>query len=84
MYKTPLEASPWITWDLGQLAAKQPLNGSPENAWKVPHHCCSLGTEQLLILQCETVSELGACSSHEIKRHLLLGRKVMTNFPWSY
>ena len=22
--------------------------------------------------------------SHEIKRHLLLGRKVMTNFPWSY
>ena len=22
--------------------------------------------------------------SHEIKRHLLLGRKVITNFPWSY
>ena len=22
--------------------------------------------------------------NHEIKRHLLLGRKVMTNFPWSY
>ena len=29
------------------------------------------------------ITAVGDCS-HEVKRHLLLGRKVMTNFPWSY
>lgn len=36
LYKAILEASPWITRDLCQLVAKQPLTGSPKSLSKLP------------------------------------------------
>lgn len=37
---------------------------------KAPHHWCSPGTEQLLILQCRVVPEPGACSYSKESWHL--------------
>ena len=68
LYKTILEASPWIPWDLCQPVAKQPRPGSPRSRWKAPR-CCSPGSKQLLTLRREVVSEPGTCSYSEESWH---------------
>ena len=45
------------------------------------HHVCILNvvSSHLILVSCFVTITVGGDCSHEIKRHLLLGRKVMTN-----
>ena len=52
------------------------MASSPITSWEIDGE--TVETESDFILGCSKITADGDCS-HEIKRHLLLGRKVMTN-----
>ena len=57
------------------------MASGPITSWEIDGE--TVKTVSDFILGGSKITADGDCS-HEIKRHLLLGRKVMTNFPWSY
>ena len=52
------------------------MESTPTTSWQIDGE--TVETVSDFILGCSKISADGDCS-HEIKRHLLLGRKVMTN-----
>ena len=52
------------------------MSSSPITSWQIDGE--TMETVKDFILECSKMTANGDCS-HEIKKHLLLGRKVMTN-----
>ena len=52
------------------------MASDPISSWQIDGE--TMETVRHFILGCSKITAEGGCS-HEIKRHLLLGRKIMTN-----
>ena len=69
------EESEKVGLKLSLQKTKHPAS-SPITSWQIDEE--TVKTVRNFIVLCSQITEDGDCS-HEIKRHLLLGRKVMTN-----
>ena len=77
--KEPLdesESGEWKSWLKIQHSKPKIMTSSPITSWKMDGETVETVTD--FIFLGSKITADGECS-HEIKRHLLLGRKVMTN-----